>query len=90
MTTRPLSVHVIMLKAKVVLGLPPLPACQTSSQVSRPIWLAVFPCTAGKGPGGLGSGVLQFCRCLHPLPDRTMPLTLASPHDGWCWPWETE
>lgn len=61
MTTRPLSVHVIMLKAKIALGMPPLPACQTSSRVSRPTWLAVFACTSGKGLGSLGFGVLQFC-----------------------------
>lgn len=70
MTTRPLSVHAIMLKATIVLGLPPLPACQTSSQVSRPIWSVLFPRTSGKGPGSLGVGVLQFCWC--------------SPSSAWC------
>lgn len=58
MITRPPSVHVIMLKAKTVSRLPPLSACQIPSQISRPIWLALFPCTSGKGTGSLGFSVL--------------------------------
>lgn len=43
--------------------------------------------------GGLGVLALVYYNSVevpHPLPVRTMSLTLASPHEGWCWPWETE
>lgn len=82
MTTRPLSVPVITLKAKIVLGRSPLLAHQTLHKSQGPSGWFFSLAHLGRGQGILALVYYNFVDVPHLLPDRTMSLAGASPHEG--------
>lgn len=58
--------------------------CQTLSQTSRPIWVALSLAYLERGLGVLASGTTYNSPIF--LPDVALSLTLTSSHKGWWWP----